>query len=345
MVKEKVNLLNLSQPELSSWAAEQGLEKYRSRQVFQWLYKKTTLDFERMTDLPKDLRSGLSEHFYLRLPKIVETKTAEDGAIKFLLELEDRKRIEAVMIPDQAGQENTLCLSSQVGCKHGCGFCYTGSIKFQRNLASGEILGQYFAVRARLPKRAEINRLVFMGMGEPLDNFEELKKATGIFTSHSALDWSPRRITISTAGVTPLIPEAWTLGVNLAISISSPDPQKREQLMPISKKYPLEDLVQVLNQLDTSGRQKLTAEYVLLKGFNDSIQDAHRLAQLLSGLKIMINLIRFNPFPGCGFKPSEEGRVLEFQEHLKQAGFMVFIRKSKGGKILAACGQLAGRGE
>jgi len=339
----KTNILNMSQLELERWMAEQGLEKYRAGQIFQWLYQRSVFDFEKMTDLPKDLRRVLKKDFYSSLPEIKEIIRSEDLATKFLFELEDGARIEAVLIPDENEKENTLCVSSQVGCRFGCGFCRTGGIKFKRNLKTGEILGQYLAVRARLKHGEAIQRLVFMGMGEPLDNFEEIKKAFAIFTSRSGLRLSPRRITISTAGVTPLIPEVWSLGVNVAVSLNSADPEKRAILMPITRKYPLPDLIQTLKQLDTSGRQKLTAEYVMLKGFNDSNEHAFRLVRLLSGLKIMINLIRFNSFPGCEFEPSEEKQVLEFQEKLKQSGFLVFIRKSKGADILAGCGQLAGR--
>jgi len=345
MAEPQANILNLTWLELETWMRQNGLEPYRSRQIFQWLYKKSATDFEQMTDLPKDLRTSLKNRFYFQVPKIIAEKRTRDGTVKFLFELEDQERIEAVMIPDQEQKENTLCLSSQAGCKFACGFCYTGTISFKRNLTSAEILGQYFSVQGRLPGRAEIHRLVFMGMGEPLDNFEELSKAIGIFTSRKGLDLSPRRITISSAGITPLIPQAWSLGVNLAVSINSADPGKRARLMPLSRKYPLPELAKALKLLDTSGRQKLTAEYVMLKGFNDSIPDARGLARLLGGLKIMINLIRFHSFPGCEFEPSAENRILAFQDHLKQAGFMVFIRKSKGKEILAACGQLTGRGE
>ncbi len=336
------NLLNLASAELEAWVAGAGFEKYRGRQIFQWLYKKSATDFDSMSDLPQDLRDALKAAFYFHLPKVVEAKPSADGTLKFLFELEDGERIEAVVISDEDRRENTLCLSTQVGCRYGCGFCYTGTMSFKRNLSSGEMLGQYFAARARLAKRAELHRLVFMGMGEPLDNFEELKKTLGIITSRQGLDFSSKRITVSTAGVIPYLDETWGLGVHLAVSINAADPAQRTRLMPINKKYPVEEVVKALKKLDRSGRQKLTAEYVLLKGFNDSIEDAHRLARLLSGLDLMVNLIRFNAFPGCAFEPSEEKRALSFQDRLKSAGFMVFIRKSKGQDILAACGQLRG---
>ena len=318
-----------------------GHQPYRGRQVFQWLYKKSAGNFENMTDLPANLRAELENSFSIQIPKVLTKSEAHDGTTKFLFELHDHERIEAVLIPEP--EENTLCISVQVGCKYGCGFCCTATIGFKRDLQSGEILGQYLAVKSKYPADFKIQRLVVMGMGEALDNFAELKKALDIFISRQALGFSPRRITVSTAGVVPKIPEVWKLGVNLAISLNAADDEKRERLMPITKKYPVQELIKALRSLDTSTRQKLTAEYVMLKAVNDSLQDADRLARLLSGLNIRVNLIRFNAFPGCRFEPSDESKVLVFQDRLKKAGFLTFIRKSKGREILAACGQLAGQ--
>ena len=342
MPSKRKNLLNLSQAELEQWMVEKGWERYRARQILLWLYKKHTTSFAEMTDLPKSLRQELEENFYFYIPRILEQKKAEDETSKFLLELEDKKTIEAVLIPDHTQRENSLCLSVQVGCKFGCKFCYTAQRGFERNLTSGEILGQYFAVRSLYPKKFKIHRLVMMGMGEPLDNFEKVKKALSIFTYRQGLGYSPRRITISTAGIIDLIPSAWELGVNLAVSINASEEEKRNQIMPINHRYPLKALVSCLKELDTSSRQKLTAEYVLLAGFNDSEEDAFKLANLLSDLKIRINLIALNPFPGCEFSPPTREKVEEFQKILKGAGSMVFIRKSRGREILAGCGQLAG---
>ena len=321
---------------------EQGWERYRARQLWLWLYKKEVSGFDQMTDLPKSLRAELKKHFYFHRPEVIEKTQAQDQTTKFLLELEDGKKIEAVLIPDPDQRENTLCLSVQVGCKFGCKFCYTARRGWERNLTSGEILGQYFAVRSLYPKKFKIHRLVMMGMGEPLDNFDQVKKAVSIFTSRQGLGYSPRRITISTAGIIDLIPAVWELGVNLAVSINAPEEEKRSQIMPINHRYPLKDLIFCLKNLDTSTRQKLTAEYVLLAGFNDSEEDALKLANLLSELKIRINLISLNPFPGCEFSPPAQKRVEEFQKKLREEGFMVFIRKSRGREILAGCGQLAG---
>ena len=342
MSSERKNLLNLSQEELEQWMNEQGWERYRARQLWLWLYKKEVSGFDQMTDLPKFLRAELKKHFYFHLPEVIEKTQAQDQTTKFLLELEDGKKIEAVLIPDPDQRENTLCLSVQVGCKFGCKFCYTARRGWERNLTSGEILGQYFAVRSLYPKKFKIHRLVMMGMGEPLDNFDQVKKAVSIFTSRQGLGYSPRRITISTAGIIDLIPAVWELGVNLAVSINAPEEEKRSQIMPINHRYPLKDLISRLKNLDTSTRQKLTAEYVLLAGFNDSEEDALKLANLLSELKIRINLISLNPFPGCEFSPPAQERVEEFQKKLREKGFMVFIRKSRGREILAGCGQLAG---
>jgi 23S rRNA (adenine2503-C2)-methyltransferase len=340
---QKISILNLSQQELEQWMTDAGAQAYRGRQVFQWLYQKGATSFEQMTDLPAALREKLNGCFDIHLPQIIRRAEARDGTTKFLFELEDLNRIESVLIWEPEQRENTLCVSAQVGCKYGCGFCYTATIGFQRNLASGEILCQYLAVKCGTGKAVNIHRLVIMGMGEALDNFVEIKKAFEVFNSRHGMGLSSRRITISTAGVMPKIKEAWNLGANLAVSLNAADNDTRTKLMPINRKYPLSALVKVLRELDTKGRQKLTAEYVMLKGVNDFSEDADRLARLLSGVNLRINLIRFNPFPGCKFSPSDEEQVLIFQQRLKRAGFMTFIRKSKGREILAACGQLAGR--
>jgi len=337
---EKINILNLSPAELEQWMIDAGAQAYRGRQVSRWLYQRGAASFEQMTDLPAGLREKLDSRFYIHLPQVLRQAEARDGTTKFLFELEDLSRIEAVLIPEQG--ENTLCLSAQVGCKYGCGFCYTATVGFQRNLKSGEILGQYLAVTSAMSKDFRIHRLVIMGMGEALDNFNEIQRAFAVFSSGQGLGFSRRRITISTAGVVPKIREAWNLGANLAISLNAADNDTRTRLMPINRSYPLSALVKALRELDTKGRQKLTIEYVMLKNVNDSPEDADRLARLLSGINLRINLIRFNPFPGCRFSPSGEERVLIFQQMLKRAGFMTFIRKSRGGEILAACGQLAG---
>jgi 23S rRNA (adenine2503-C2)-methyltransferase len=275
-------------------------------------------------------------------PKILRKIEAEDGACKFLLELWDRELIEAVLIPAEETRETTLCLSVQVGCKYGCGFCRTATMGFKRNLESGEMLGEYLAVKSGLTSGAKIHRLVFMGMGEPLDNLEALKPALEIFCSRHGIGFSPRRITISTAGVVPALKAAWSLGCNLAVSLNAAENEKRKRLMPITRKYPLPSLLNSLRSLDLRARQKLTIEYVMLKAVNDSQEDAQQLVKLLSGIEARVNLIRFNPFPGCVFRPSEEAQIFAFQNRLRQAGFRCFIRKSRGAEILAGCGQLAG---
>lgn len=343
MALSKINLLNLLPYELEEWMRVHKLEPYRARQIFLWVYKKNIFNFDQMTDLPFSLRNELKNYFYFHLPQVVERKFSPDGAQKFLLELEDKKYIESVFISESTPKENSLCLSTQVGCKFGCSFCATATIGFQRNLSAGEIIGQYLVAQSALTRKNKIDRLVFMGMGEPLDNWQELKKALSVFTSRKELGFSPRRITVSTAGIIPLIPELWALGVNVALSINAPDNKKRAELMPINQKYPLGQLVKTIRGLDISTRQKLTCEYVLLKGINDSLEDAEKLAWLLAKIPIRVNLIALNPFPGSEFSSPEPSQVLAFQEKLRSAGLMAFIRKSAGREILAGCGQLAGR--
>jgi 23S rRNA (adenine2503-C2)-methyltransferase len=342
MEETKKNLLDLSVVALEQWMEDHGEQRYRGRQVFNWLYQKLTTDLNEMTDLPAKLRQELHAHFSIDLPGIVKHSEAADGAVKFLFGLADSEKIEAVLLPDPEKKENTLCVSVQVGCKFGCGFCATGTLGFKRDLTAGEIAGQLLAVLKNHPAPFRVHRLVLMGMGEALDNFDQVKAAFEIFTAKQGLGFSPRRITVSTAGVAPRLLDAWALGANLAVSLNASENEKRSRLMPINKKYPLPELVAALRKLDTSTRQKLTVEYVMLKGVNDSNQDAERLAFLLAGINVRINLIRFNAFPGCEYSPSDEPRVLAFQDRLKKAGFMTFIRKSKGREISGACGQLAG---
>jgi len=343
MAKSPANLLNQSLEDLEKWMAVHAAEPYRARQVFAWLYQKSATDFERMTDLPAPLRKELAQNFIVSIPKILQKTEAGDRTSKFLLELSDREKIEAVLIPSAETRETTLCLSVQVGCKYGCGFCRTATMGFKRSLESGEIVGEYLAVKSSLPTGFKIHRLVIMGMGEPLDNLEALKPALQIFRSKHGMGCSPRRITLSTAGVVPRLQEAWSLGCNLALSLNAAENEKRKRLMPITRNYPLPSLVKALRILDLRARQKLTIEYVMLKAVNDSMQDAQQLVKLLAGIEARVNLIRFNPFPGCSFRPSDERQVLAFQDRLRQAGFRCFIRKSRGAEILAACGQLAGR--
>lgn len=339
-MKHKKNLLDLSLKELEEWFISKKAQKFRARQVFIWLYKKPFVSFEEMTDLPLSLRKELEKEFQIFLPKVLEVKKAKDSSRKYLLELEDGKTIETVLIPEAL--RNSLCISVQAGCKMGCRFCATAKAGFSRNLKTSEIIGQYLITKQDLGKKGKINTIVLMGMGEALDNLSEVKKAIEIFTSRIALGFSPRRITVSTAGVSDKIQEIWNLGVNLAVSINAPNQALRERLMPISKKYHLDNLIEEMRKLKFYQRQKLSVEYVLIKEINDSEKDAKELAKLLEGLNVRINLISFNAFPGSEFSAPDQNRVLQFQKLLREYGFQCFIRKSKGEEILAGCGQLSG---
>ncbi len=335
-----MNLKDYTTEELKSLLVEMGFEGYRATQLLQWLYKRPVDSFYEMTNLPMDLRRKLDSSFSLYSLSIVDVVVSADGTRKYLFRTEDEELVESVLIPDR--DRNTLCISTQVGCRMGCKFCLTGHQGFRRNLRPSEILDQVIIVQKQVYK---LTNIVIMGMGEPLDNFENTLKALNIMTDKQAMGMSPRRITLSTVGIMPELKMLLEKGppVVVSCSLNAPDRKKRMKIMPVEKRHPMREAVGLLKQHSRKTRKPPTFEYVLLGGFNDSADDALKLANLLKGSRCKVNLIPFNPWDGSDFERPSEDRILAFQNILRDNGILTFIRKSRGSDILAACGQLRWR--
>lgn len=336
----KTNLKQLSRDEMISFFEGLGERPYRARQVINWIYKKFTTSFDEMTDLPKSLRSHLKETAFISELTLLKKEASRDGTEKFLFGLIDGEAIESVLIPDK--KRLTLCISSQVGCAMGCRFCETGRMGLRRNLMAYEIVDQVIA--AQQVSGQTITNVVLMGMGEPLDNIDEVIKALWRLTSFMGI--SKRRITVSTAGLIPGIQELAERGpgVNLAISLNATTDDVRSRIMPINKRYPIHELMKACREFPLPPRRRITFEYVLLEGINDSEDDALRLVRLLRGIRAKVNLIPYNPvsttIQGERFRRPPEERILSFQQILIRSGITALVRKSRGTDISAACGQL-----
>jgi 23S rRNA (adenine2503-C2)-methyltransferase len=337
MNKENIKKFNLQQTE--DIINKLSLPSYRTNQLIQWIYKKYVNSIDEITEWSKSLRKTFSEKYYIGSIKLFDRKISKDRTQKFLWELEDGEKIESVLISDK--HRLTLCISSQVGCPLKCRFCLTGKIGFKRNLHAWEIVDQFIQVSRLIKAEAlRLTNIVFMGMGEPLLNFDNVVEALWRFKK--LIEFSPRRITVSTAGIIPAIKELPYKAptVKLAISLNATDEKTRSFLMPINKKYPLHELLKILREYPLKLGQRITFEYVMLKEINSSEEDALRLSQILKGIPSKINLIPFNPWEEAEFEKPDEDEILKFQEILASKGYSVFIRKSKGKDILAACGQL-----
>lgn len=340
----KVDLKDLTLQGLAEFTGSLRLPRFRADQIFSWLYRPGIRAFSQMTDLNKGLRQQLGEQAFFSTyePAVYEKST--DGTIKFGFRLEDDTIVEAVLIPDR--RRHTLCVSSQVGCAMGCSFCLTGTMGIIRNLRPAEMVGQVSAVRDFLldeeGEEARINNLVFMGMGEPLANFDNLLAAIDILTEQRGLDFAGRRITVSTCGLVPRIRE---LGekteVNLAVSLHAVDDETRSRLMPINNKFPIAELLEACRDFPMPSRRRIMFEYILIRGINDSDEDAHRLARLLKDIRCKINLLPYNATGNSEYQTPTAERVEAFQRILWQADYTVLIRESRGADISAACGQLA----
>jgi 23S rRNA (adenine2503-C2)-methyltransferase len=335
-----IKLTEFTLPELEELLGSWGHPAFRARQLCKWLYKGVD-DFEAMTDIARTFRAELAARTCIGAPRLEAVQQAADGCRKFLFALEDGNLIESVLIPEEG--HSTLCLSSQVGCAMGCRFCLTARRGLVRHLTAGEIVGQILAVRRALAADLPVTNIVFMGMGEPLANFDALVRALTIIAAPWGLKLAPRRLTVSTAGMAPLIPR---LGLearaNLTISLNAADDATRNRIMPINRRYPLGDVLAACRAFPLPQHRRITFAYVLLAGINDSLDQARQLARLLRGFRAKINLIPFNPHPRLPFGRPPESRVLEFQDILRDANYTVMIRESRGQEIAAACGQLAG---
>ena len=335
-----INLLSLSEPQMASFVQQRGWPRYRAKQILCWLYQRRIRAIAQMTDLALRDRSALADTATIRRSTRCTVRASQDGTRKLLLTYDDGATIETVLIPDD--QRLTLCVSTQVGCMLDCGFCLTGRMGLQRNLKSHEIVDQVLTAQDHLTTDEQISNVVFMGMGEPLANLDALRTSIQCLTNQSwGLGWSPKRITVSTAGLASRLRDVSELGVNIAISLNATTEEQRRDLMPAASEIAsLKSLLAACRRTPLGPSRRLTFEYVLLAGVNDHLDDARRLIQLLRGMRCKINLIPFNEFPGNRFRRPTDQHVLRFQSILRDAGFDVFVRKSRGRDVLGACGQL-----
>ena len=334
------DLAELDLAELEQALDALGHPRFHARQLFQWVHKRGVTDFGEMTDLGLDLRSSLASSFHVSTPEVLRQERSSDGTAKFLLRLEDGHLIESVFIPDTPA--NTFCLSTQVGCAMGCGFCLTGKMGIVRNLTAGEIVGQVRVLTRELGMAQSRFNIVLMGMGEPLHNYDAVMKALRILNDEHGLAVNPRRVTLSTVGVLPGIERLATepLMPNLAISLHATTEEQRDLLVPINRKYGFEDLLDACRRFPVKRRARITFEYVLLKDVNDTDEDARRLVRLLHGIKAKVNLLPLNEAAGIPYARPSDARVNRFATILADRGVTVSVRKSRGRDIRAACGQL-----
>jgi 23S rRNA (adenine2503-C2)-methyltransferase len=345
-----VELMGLTLEQLTQFVVERlGERPFRAGQIYRWIHQRGVFDFDQMSDLSKDLRQKLKANAQLNaLSKDLEQRSM-DGTIKYRFKTHDGKLIESVYMPSE--DRKTLCVSTQVGCAMGCTFCMTATLGLVRNLTPGEIVAQVHAVNAEVRKNESITdtyrpltNLVFMGMGEPLHNFENLKSALNILQSEEGPNFSHRHITVSTVGLVPMIERfGQETDVKLAISLNASDDETRSKIMPINRKWNISALIEACRKFPLRQGRRITFEYVLMQGVNDSDADAQRLVDLLGGIPVKVNLIPYNENPGLGFKSTAELRAEAFREILSRAHVAAYIRKNRGRDIAAACGQLANR--
>jgi 23S rRNA (adenine2503-C2)-methyltransferase len=344
---KKIVLNSCDKEELAEFVTSLGEKPYRASQMFKWLHGKRCRSLDEMSDLPKDARQKLAEiSEILTITKQSEVLSPKDDSIKVLFTLSDGERIESVILTD--GKRVTGCISTQVGCRMGCKFCATAKIGFRRNLSSAEIVEQVnmleqITLANKFTTEGRLTNIVFMGMGEPLDNFENVRKSLLILMDDNGYGYSHRRITVSTAGIVGKMTKLFSLDtpVNLAVSLNAPNQEIRKEIMPVAVKYHLKDMIDELKCLPVDRRKKIMLEYVLIKGVNDSRENALELVSLIKKLPVKINLIRYNSGGDIALKPPSEQDVLDFQKVLTANSLPVFIRKSMGSDISGACGQLA----
>ncbi|MBI4665030.1 MAG: 23S rRNA (adenine(2503)-C(2))-methyltransferase RlmN [Nitrospinae bacterium] len=325
--------------DIAQWITSLGEKPYRVKQLRQWVFTRGVADFSQMTDISKSFRATLEQTSTVTALKVLAETRSSDGTMKFLFGLKDGHSVETVWIPDE--DRATLCVSSQVGCKLKCGFCLTGHGGFQRNLSTAEIVDQLIQARLRVPG-GRVTNIVLMGMGEPLDNYGNVLKAIRIITDEELALVGARKITLSTAGVVPGILKLAEdfPKIKLAVSLNAPTDEKREKIMPINKKYPINELMKALSKWPLPRGRRITFEYVMLGGFNDSDEDAKKLVAIARRIPSKINLIPFNPCPELGYQRPSDERIERFYHTLIDSHLTVFIRQSRGQDILAACGQL-----
>lgn len=343
----RVNLLDFDRQGLGAFFIAIGEKAFRASQVLQWIYQGGVDNFDDMTNLSKGLREKLKQQAEIRTPEIVTQQLSDDGTIKWLLRVDSGNCIETVFIPE--ADRGTLCVSSQVGCALECSFCSTAQQGFNRNLSTAEIIGQLWvankAMQCMPRNQRVISNVVLMGMGEPLLNFDNVVRAINLMMDDHAYGLSKRRVTISTSGVIPALQRLKQVSdVSLAVSLHAPTDELRDQLVPLNKKYPIKQLLAACKEyVAGAARRKVTFEYVMLEGVNDSPEQARQLVKVLQGVPAKVNLIPFNPFPGTHYRVSSRARIDKFRDILMQAGLITVTRKTRGDDIDAACGQLAGK--
>lgn len=346
--QQGINLLGLDREGLEEFFTGQGEQRFRATQVMKWIHQLGVTDFAEMNNLSKALRSKLEQIAEVRNLDVAQDQLSSDGTRKWLLRLPDGNHIETVFIPED--DRGTLCVSSQVGCALDCSFCSTGRQGFNRNLSSAEIISQVWLANQLLEEEKKpgrkITNVVMMGMGEPLLNFDNVVRAIRIMMDDFAYGLSKRRVTVSTAGVIPAMDRLGdTLDMRLAVSLHATNNALRDELVPVNRKYPLEELMAACRRFmdKQDARSRITFEYVMLAGVNDQPEHARQLIQLLKGIPTLMNLIPFNPFEGSGYRTSSRNAVMRFSEILQKAGMTTVVRKTRGEDIDAACGQLAGQ--
>lgn len=343
-MEEKKILLGMNLQELQDVAQKGGMRSFVGKQLAEWIYGKRAVSFDEMNNISAKNKQWLSENFEIGRYKPVNVAVSKDGTRKYLFKVRGGNLIESVYIPEQ--ERATLCVSSQVGCKMNCYFCATGRMGFKSNLRASDILNQILSIPGNDEKSLNpLTNIVFMGMGEPLDNWPEVKRALDVVTASWGLAWSPKRVTVSTVGKLPQLKNLLDeTDMHVAVSVHTPDMEERQQLMPAQKAFPLKDVLNILRGYDFSHQRRLSIEYIMWKGVNDDMAHARQLERLLHGLDCRVNLIRFHAIAGVDLKPCSEERMIMFRNYLNSKGITATIRSSRGEDIMAACGMLAANG-
>ncbi|MBO7488812.1 MAG: 23S rRNA (adenine(2503)-C(2))-methyltransferase RlmN [Bacteroidales bacterium] len=339
-----VTLFGQTLSQLQELCLSEGFPKFTAKQLCDWMYHKRVNDFDSMTNLSLKIRARLNEIAVVSRYEPVDCQVSVDGTKKYLFgihnsEFRIHNYIESVYIPD--GDRATLCVSCQMGCKMGCRFCVTGKQGFHGSLTTSEILNQIFSI----PESGQLTNVVFMGMGEPLDNYDAIKQTLEVLTSDWGLGWSPHRLTVSTVGITPMLKRLIEeTQCHIAVSLHNPFPDERAEMMPMQKMYPIAEIISLLKKYNWYGQRRISFEYTMFRGINDDINHASELARLLRGLHCRVNLIRFHSSPDTPYRTSEERTMTAFEDYLNNHGIICTIRASRGEDIMAACGLLAGKG-
>ena len=336
MTISKFTLYGASLAQLKALCDELGLPRFAHKQIARWLYSRFVTDIDAMTDLSKAAREVLKQNCELGLSAPLKESVSVDGTKKYLFRTSEGEYIESALIPD--GERMTLCVSSQAGCKMGCKFCATGRMGFRHHLSATEIINQILSI----PERDKLTNLVFMGMGEPLDNIDNLLQTLDILTSEWGMAWSPTRITVSTAGVARTLPRLLDESkVHIAVSLHNPFPEERKEIMPIENSYSIREVCNILRRYDFTHQRRVSFEYIVLEGMNSSMRHIKELSRLLDGIKCRINLIRFHKIPDSPFYSPELEKIIEFRDTLTKRGIQTTLRASRGEDIEAACGLLS----